>query len=470
MKKLLFFALLAVIFVTGCSKPRGELVGVYRSASPEAAPYGMVFIQRGSFNMGPNDQSAMWSVQPGQRTVSIDAFWMDQTEITNGEYLQFVYWVRDSIVRTNLARNEVEFGIEAEDAQYYSLRYDPYDESKDPDTVLNWKAKIPWNAKWEYEMEDEEKGVFRAVNSVYYQGADKFEGRQLAANKMIFSYKWMNYDEGAKLGNSFNQYTASYNENATVTVDSCYMIGDRIVDTVITKPLRNRGDLISRKIINIYPDTMCWMTEFAYSFNEPAMMNYFSHPSYGQFPVVGITWNQADAFCHWRTGIYKNLSRMPAAHSYRLPTSAEWEYAARGGRHNAQYPWGGPYVRNSKGCFMANFKPMRGNYTEDGYLIPTQVCSFDPNDWGLYDMAGNVAEWTFDTYDPTFDVFSLDMNPSYTYRSKRTDPKIMKLKVVKGGSWKDIGAVLQCGVSDKEYENICRPSIGFRCVRSYIGN
>ena len=119
---------------------------------------------------------------------------------------------------------------------------------------------------------------------------------------------------------------------------------------------------------------------------------------------------------------------------------------------------------------MANFKPMRGNYTEDGYLIPSQVGSFDPNDWGLFDMSGNVAEWTSTSYDNTLPYFTLDMNPSYEYNAKSTDPKIMKRKVIKGGSWKDVGAYLQCGVTDWEYQDKCRPSIGFRCVRSYIGN
>lgn len=248
------------------------------------------------------------------------------------------------------------------------------------------------------------------------------------------------------------------------------MRNGRIVDTVIVKPLRNRGDLIARKIINIYPDTMCWMTEYTYSYNEPAMQNYFAHPSYAQFPVVGITWEQAQAFCYWRTNLYRSIGKLPRAQEYRLPTEAEWEYAARGGRHNAQYPWGGPYVRDSKGCFMANFKPMRGNYTEDGYLLPSRVGSYDPNDYGLYDMAGNVSEWIGQTYDPTLNTFTHDMNPNYDYKARGEDPKVMKRKIIKGGSWKDVGAYLQCGMRDFEYQDKCRPSIGFRCVRSFIGD
>ena len=79
---------------------------------------------------------------------------------------------------------------------------------------------------------------------------------------------------------------------------------------------------------------------------------------------------------------------------YRLPTEAEWEYASRGGLENQMYPWGGLYTRNDKGCFLANFKPLRGRYADDGGNTSMAVASYAPNDFGLYDMAGNVAEWT----------------------------------------------------------------------------
>ncbi len=471
MRKLFFIATLALIIASSCSKPKGELVGIYDNYQPESTPYGMVHIPRGSFNMGPNDQSVTWAIQPKQKTASVEAFWIDATEITNGEYRQFVYWVRDSIARTELARMEVDvLGLEAEDAKYFRVKYNPYNEAEDPDTILNWKARIPWNAKWTYDGDEEENATYIAVNTVFFQNEDKINEKHLNTHIMNYKYEWVDYEQVKKPGNYFNPRTASYNEGATVRIDTAYMENGKIVNKVIVKPLLHRRDFVSSKIINIYPDTNCWLTEFTYSYNEPAMHQYFAHASYREFPVVGITWEQATAFCHWRTALYKNAGKLPRAQEYRLPTEGEWEYAARGGRHNAQYPWGGPYVRDSKGCFMANFKPMRGNYVEDGYLIPSQVGSFDPNDFGLYDMAGNVSEWTRDTYDEAMNTFTLDMNPSYNYQSKNDDPKIMKRKVIKGGSWKDVGAYLQCGMRDYEYEDKCRPSIGFRCIRTYIGN
>lgn len=474
MKKLaLFVFTVAIIALSSCSqKPKGQLVGVYESVYPEATPYGMVHIPRGSFVMGPNDQSAIWAIQPSQRDVTVESFWMDITEITNGEYKQFVYWVRDSIARTQLARMEVDvLGLEAEDAKYFSVKYDPFNEAADPDTVLNWKVRIPWNARWTYEGDEEENATYLAVNSVFYQSGDKTEERQLNAHIMNYSYKWLARDQAKLPGNSFNPKTGKYHDWAEVRIDTAYVDETgKIINKVITKKLRQRGDLISRRIINIYPDTMCWMTEFTYSYNEPAMLNYFSHPSYGMFPVVGVTWEQAQAFCHWRNAQYQSVSNLPRAQEYRLPTEAEWEYAARGGRYNAVYPWGGPYVRDAKGCFLANFKPMRGNYTEDGYFLPSAVGTYDPNDYGLYDMAGNVAEWTDDTYDETTATFALDMNPSYRYDAREGDLKVMRRKVLKGGSWKDVGAYLQCGMRDFEYQDVCRPSIGFRCVRTHIGD
>lgn len=473
MRKLVLFALTAaVVALTSCSKPKGQLTGIYENITPEATPYGMVRIPRGSFVMGPNDQSAIWAIQPSQRDVTVESFWMDITEITNGEYKQFVVWVRDSIARTQLARMEVDvLGLEAEDAKYFSVKYDPYNEAADPDTILNWKVKIPWNAKWTYEGDEEENATYLAVNSVFYQSGDKTEERQLNAHIMNYSYKWLARDQAKLPGNSFNPKTGKYHDWAEVTIDTAYYDETgKIINKVIKKKLRQRGDLISRRIINIYPDTMCWMTEFTYSYNEPAMLNYFSHPSYGYFPVVGVTWEQAQAFCHWRNAQYQGVSKMPRAQEYRLPTEAEWEYAARGGKLNSAYPWGGPYIRDAKGCFMANFKPLRGNYTEDGYFLPASVGTYDPNDYGLYDMAGNVSEWTDDTYDETTSSFALDMNPSYKYEAREGDLKIMRRKVIKGGSWKDVGAYLQCGMRDFEYQDVCRPSIGFRCVRTHIGD
>ena len=110
MKKLLIISLVAVL-LAACSGENGELVGVYNKSWKEPVPYGMLYIRRGSFTMGQNDQDANWAMSSQSRTVSLDAFWMDETEITNGEYRQFVHWVRDSIAREKLADVDESYKI-----------------------------------------------------------------------------------------------------------------------------------------------------------------------------------------------------------------------------------------------------------------------------------------------------------------------------------------------------------------------
>ena len=110
----------------------------------------------------------------------------------------------------------------------------------------------------------------------------------------------------------------------------------------------------------------------------------------GDYPVVGVSWKQANAFCQWRT-LYKNGDQKARnkqfVNSFRLPSEAEWEYAARGGLQGATYPWGGPYIKNDRGCFMANFKPLRGDYAADEALYTVEADAYEPNDFNLYNMA-----------------------------------------------------------------------------------
>ena len=142
------------------------------------------------------------------------------------------------------------------------------------------------------------------------------------------------------------------------------------------------------------------------------------------------------------------------------------EAAARGGKRAAMYPWGNNYARDAQGCFKANFKPYRGSYSDDTGSATMAVGGFLPNEYGLYDMAGNVAEWTSTLATNSSNLKIHDMNPEYPYMAREADPVEMKRKVVKGGSWKDISYYLQCGVRTYEYQFESRSYIGFRCVRS----
>ena len=218
---------------------------------------------------------------------------------------------------------------------------------------------------------------------------------------------------------------------------------------------------------SIAPDTLVWIRDFAYSYNEPMTKRYFSHPAFGNYPVVGVSWKQAQAFCHWRTHIlnaYLDSKKRAQESDFRLPTEAQWEYAARGGRSQSMFPWGNYYLRNKKGCLMANFKPGRGNYPEDGGFYTVRADAYWPNDFGLYCMSGNVAEWTSSIYYEGRNNFQHDMNPDVRWNAKDDDPPLMKRKIIRGGSWKDVGYYLQTGTSTYEYQDSTKSYIGFRCV------
>ena len=109
------------------------------------------------------------------------------------------------------------------------------------------------------------------------------------------------------------------------------------------------------------------------------------------------------------------------------------------------------------------------NLATDKFKGAAPVKSFVPNKFGLYDMAGNVAEWTSSAYVSSTNTMVSDMNPNFQYNAKNDDADVLKRKVIKGGSWKDIAYYLQCGVRTYEYQYESRPYVGFRCVRSFNG-
>lgn len=462
-----------LVTVASCNKPAGELVGAGAAGNfKEANPYGMIFIKKGAFMMGADAQSAVFGQEDNLLMATVDAFWMDETEITNDEYHQFVDWVRDSVAmrRIVVAMAQGEDAAASEFALLPKGRsFDDDEHPLDPYEVrLNWskRAKLPW-ATWNaVGTDDEEENPVRDAMSTMF-----FSDGQLKTNYLHYSYEWVNYDEAIKPYNKFDVASSKYPKGAHVNVDSS-MVSDvdgSITDTTVYRPLHEPKDLITHKVICIYPDTLVWSRDFQNSFNDPYMHMYFRHPGYKDYPVVGVTWEQAHAFCDWRTKLFNSVSKY-GAQDYRLPTEAQWEYAARGGRKVAMYPWGSNYARDAKGCFFANFKPYRGSYMDDTGIPCMKVGSFRPNDFGLFDMAGNVAEWTNSAYQSSANRVVHDLNPDYSYMARKSDPDVLKRKVLKGGSWKDISYYMQCGVRTYEYQYESKSYIGFRCVRAFIGD
>ena len=310
---------------------------------------------------------------------------------------------------------------------------------------------------------------------------------------------------------------------------------------------------------NNLPDSSVWSKYLA--FNDPYISNYYRYPGFRYFPVVGVNWRQAVNYCKWRTtvvnlklvedaglldpvafgedafagaeggdlsssaGTVPGLSSGVVLPGYRLPTEAEWEYAAQAligtqwldenQTHRRLYPWDGHALRNpygkSMGYFLANFKRGKGDYAgiagklNDGAMITTYIYDYPPNDFGLYNMAGNVNEWVQDVYRPLSFLDMADLNPSrrdavldseegydrdFTFignegpydeedwvetsglqNSYNADsPPIKRLRVYKGGSWNDVAYWMSTGTRRYMFEDSATATIGFRCAMIRAGS
>lgn len=457
--------LLAIVSSCGTGTKRnlgGEVTGEASKSWAEPKPYGMVLISKGSIKMGPSKSDSLWNIVADPKGMSVDDFWMDETEVSNSKYRQFVHWVRDSIIRERLA--SPEFGGN----ELYKITEDEYGEPIKP--YLDWSRPIPRNP-----LEEEEL----AINSVTY--IDPLTGeRKLDPRQMNYKYEWFDYVEAAKRRNRLDPYQRNLDTDIQVNPDEVVMISKDTayidangfpVNETITRPLSSMYDFLNTRIVNIYPDTTVWINDFNNAKNDQYMRMYFSHPGYNEYPVVGVTWEQATAFANWRTQYYRMGQKKGSRpiEEFRLPTEAEWEFAARNGRTENIYPWDSESTISEKNnCFMANFKPGEGNYTKDGNLIPAKVGSYLPNRFGVYDLAGNVSEWTSTAFTEAGTALMNDMNPEYKYDAAKEDPYAMKRKVVKGGSWKDPAINIRGDLRSGEYQNQPRSYIGFRCVRTSI--
>ena len=456
--------LTSCLFLMGCfggklaSQSGGEVTGTGGRPFSEPTPYGMTLINRGHLKMGIEKQDSLWGKQTPLRDISVDGFWMDETEVTNSKYRQFVNYVRDSILRERLA--DPNYGGD----ESYKIEEDKNGEPITPH--LNWKKPLPKKPN-----EDEQ----RAIESLYVTNPVTGE-KMLDASQMNYRYEVYDYTTAALRKNRLNpeerilntDITVDPNEEVWISKDTAYIDDEgKIVRETINRQLSGPWDFLNTYIVNIYPDTTCWVNDFPNSDNEVYMRYYFSNPAYNDYPVVGVTWEQANAFCAWRTEyLLKGLG--PAARyvqRYRLPTEAEWEFAARGKDQN-EFPWDNEDVASGKGCFFANFKPDDGNYTKDGNLITSKVGIYSANSNGLFDMAGNVAEWTSTIYTEAGVESMNDINPQLRYNAAKEDPYRLKQKSVRGGSWKDPESYIRSAWRSSEYQNQPRSYIGFRCVRS----
>ncbi|MBA3828042.1 MAG: SUMF1/EgtB/PvdO family nonheme iron enzyme [Taibaiella sp.] len=403
--KISALALLALTASCGKSGSGGQLVGDPTVLNYKApVPLGMVYVPSGVLKMGASDEDIRGRNDAQIRSAQMTGFWMDETEISNAEYRQFTNYVRDSMAHQQL-------GDQIDNA--------------DGTPRLDFRKRINWK---DADLQDQ-------LASFYIPAEQSGWGKKEFDNsKLVYHYETYDYETNVRNGGARSSYIGKYD-------------------------------------VPVYPDTTVWIRQFAYSYNEPIALQYNWFPSFNNYPVVGVNWNQCNAFCDWRTRTWKSerdKTKQFFEGKFMLPNEMQWEWAARGGRNEAPYPWGGPYIVNKKGCYLANFKPLRGNYAADGGLYTVPVNKYFPNDYGLRNMSGNVSEWTSSSYFGTTYQVVADMNPEVEYKMKANDPQWMKRKVVRGGSWRDVAYYLQVSTRDYEYADTAKAYIGFRCAYQQI--
>jgi len=437
--------------------------------------------------------------------VSLSSFFIDKCEVTNQQYRQFVNRVLDSLAIVKYLKDEDKY----------------FKDAKVTDSALRVTTvrRINW-------ARVDHKSIFENPENRAKLGAMLDERGQIRKDSILFAFTYMR-SRGTNPKNKIGSYAT--------------------------------------EAVAVNPDQEIWAKDLTNAQTDILVENYFTSPPYDDYPVVGVSWKQARAFCAWRSmtsnGYTEVADYMKNYHlSYSLPSEAQWVYAAqqdmraytkmlsdggalsqvketkekastakapekeekpvakkekksKKGKKNsdstavvavptetpaattsddANNSWmssASTTVDNSaslkedtlafydpmipddktsipsdKKGLTANFKQDEGDYTGDGSPFTVPVMSYSPNDFGIYNMVGNVAEWTMDAYSPSTFAFVSDVNPVLLYDADSSDSDPMKRKVVRGGSFLSNAKSLSPYSRDFEMQNTVHCFIGFRCV------
>jgi sulfatase modifying factor 1 len=385
--------------------PKTRAVSVKRLIPPQ----GMVYIPSGTFMYKMlNDDNAE------QRKVSVSAFFIDKTEVTNKQYQAFVNWVADSVAITDYLHDD-SFFMPATGATVGSTGKEQrlIDWSKVNKISPLWKKAPP-------EVKEKLAPMMTMINGVRVPNPDL----------IVYRFYYIRMD-----GVKNNEY---------------------MMDTV-----------------SVYPHESVWSADFPNAQMTVMDANYFTNKIYEYNPVVGVTWKQARAYADWRgTQLRLMIKNNPNLRNFKLsfslPTEAQWQFAAeaKASPNDTTDRTVKTTIDEATGKerLSLNFKQGEGSYASDGSTFTLPVTSYTPNAFGIYNMAGNVSEWTLDAYSPSSSQLVNDLNPALLYDATSKDAMLMRRKVVRGGSWKDNGEMLNTDTRSFEDQEAAHSYIGFRCV------
>jgi len=373
------------------------------------APPGMVYVPSGMIFY----KSSLDSSDVG-RNVSLSAFFIDQAEVSNKQYRAFVNWVADSVAITDYLND---------DQYFLSNTGRGNTQNASGERFINWEKVRKVSPLWKSTDASIQERLAPMIS---------MEGTRKVLNRDVVKYRF-----------SYLKTNGEKKEYA--------------VDTVSVAPVED-----------------IWSKDFPNAQLVAMDANYFNHESFDYNPVVGVTWRQARAYADWRgKEIMSNIKNSYLSGfqlTFSLPTEAQWQYAAEGKLDPrdtvAKTRLTIDGNNRDKKKLAVNFKQGEGTYSRDGATFTVPVKSYTPNAFGIYNMAGNVAEWTLDAFSSSAMEFVNDLNPVLLYDADGNDSDALKRKVVRGGSWKDNGELLNSETRNYELQDEPHSYVGFRCVMS----